>query len=213
MINGIIDTVIDVASPAITKWRSFFLIVSVALMSPDLDKVFSQNLYSIDVKSAVALLADLLSSSKALIASFLALMFYFVIPFINSWILKYIVEKNISVAEPLVNQIEKLRKSPKEEIERIIEESFDAKKAVASSSVKTIDINKERAEIISMACMMYLMPAIYLEVFNVFVFCGLLIAYAIIAYVLAKNILLTYLSNVAPYKVLEDYIKYVVLVK
>lgn len=213
MIQGIIDTVIETASPAITKWRSFFLIVSLILVSPELDKLFSQNFYSIDLKSSISLLGELLSSSKALMAAFLALLFYFVIPFINSWMLKYLISKNIPVAESLIDQIEKLRKSPKEDIERIIEESFDGKKAVASSSVKTIDVNKERAEIASMACTMYLVTSLCLGVFNIFVLASLLILYASVAYIISKDILISYLRNVAPYKVLEDYVKYVVLVK
>lgn len=213
MIDGIIDAVIDTASPAITKWRSFFLIVSLILASPVFDKVFSENLYSIDLKSSFFLFGDLLSSSKTLMAAFLALLFYFLVPFFNSWVLKYLVSKNISIAEPLVNQIEKLRKSSKEEIERIIVESFDAKKSIANTSVKTIDSNKERAEIVSMACIMYLVLSMYLGVLNVYFLLVLLIIYAVIAYVISKRILMDYLSNVAPYKVLEDYVKYVVLVK
>lgn len=213
MIDGIIDTVIDTASPAITKWRSFFLIVSLILVSPELENLFSENLYSIDLRSSFSLFADLLSSSKALMAAFLALLFYFLVPFFNSWTLKYLVSKKISVADPLVNQIEKLRKSPKEDIERIIEESFDAKKTIANRSVKTIDTNKERSEIISMACIMYLATSMFLGVFNILVLSGLAIMYAVVAYVVSKKILIDYLSNVAPYRVLEDYVKYVVLVR
>lgn len=213
MIDGIIDTVIDTASPAITKWRSFFLIVSLILVSPELETLFSENLYSIDLRNSFSLFADLLSSSKALMAAFLALLFYFLVPFFNSWTLKYLVSKKISVADPLVNQIEKLRKSPKEDIERIIEESFDAKKTIANRSVKTIDTNKERSEIISMACIMYLATSMFLGVFNILVLSGLAIMYAVVAYVVSKKILIDYLSNVAPYRVLEDYVKYVVLVR
>lgn len=213
MIDGIIDTVIDTASPAITKWRSFFLIVSLILVSPELENLFSENLYSIDLRNSFSLFADLLSSSKALMAAFLALLFYFLVPFFNSWTLKYLVSKKISVADPLVNQIEKLRKSPKEDIERIIEESFDAKKTIANRSVKTIDTNKERSEIISMACIMYLATSMFLGVFNILVLSGLAIMYAVVAYVVSKKILIDYLSNVAPYRVLEDYVKYVVLVR
>lgn len=213
MIDGVISAVIDTASPAITRWRSFFLIASLVLVSPELDKLFSQNLYSIDLKSAVSLLGDLLSSSKAILAAFLALLFYFVVPYINSWVLKYFVSKNILVAEPLINQIEKLRKLPKEDIERVIGESFDAKKSISRSAERAIDVNKERAEIASMACIMYLVTASYLAVFNALFMVGLLITYAVIVYIFSKKILIDYLKNVAPYKVLEDYIKYVVLVK
>lgn len=213
MIDGIIDTVLESASPAITKWRSFFVIVSLILVSPELDKLFSQNLYSIDLKSSVSLFGELLSSSKAIIAAILVFLFYIVIPLVNSRLLKYFISKHISIAEPLINQIENLRKSPKEDIDKIIEESFDAKKAIANASSKSINTQKERAEIVSMACMMYPVLSTYLGFFNVYITISILLSYVFVAYILSKNILIDYLKNVAPYKVLEDYVKYVVLVK
>lgn len=213
MIDGIIDTAIDAASPAITKWRSFFLIISLVLVSPELDNLFSQNIYLVDVKSSISLLGDLLSSSRLLIAAFLALFFYFIVPFINSWLLKYFASKNIIVAEPLISQIDKLKKCPKEEIESIIGESFEAKKEIAISADESISANKERTEIASMACMMYLFSSMYLEVFNYYLFLFLLITYVIFSYFISRKILIDYLKSIAPYKVLEDYVKYVVLVK
>ena len=213
MIDGIIDTAIDAASPAITKWRSFFLITSLVLVSPELDKLFSLDFYLVDIKSSVSLLGDLLSSSKLLTAGFLTLFFYFIVPFINSWLLKYFASKSITVAAPLISQIEKLKKYPKAEIESIIGESFEAKKEIAISAGESISTNKERTEIASMACMMYLFSSVYLEVFNYYLFLLLIITYVIFSYFISIKILIDYLKNIAPYKVLEDYVKYVVLVK
>ncbi|WNO09850.1 hypothetical protein [Teredinibacter sp. KSP-S5-2] len=213
MIDGIVDAIVETASPVITRWRTFFLIVSLVLTSPDLDKLFSQDFYLIDLKSLVALFGEILSSSKVVVAFFLAALCYFFLPFVNSYIIKFIISKNISIAGSLVERIECLRGSPKENIERVVEESFDAKKMVAKASIKSIDIYKESAETAFMVCIMYLVLSIYLKVVCIVLAILLVFGYILFAYVISRKILIEYLKNVAPYKVLEDYVKYFILVK
>ena len=213
MIEGVIAAVVDAASPAITRWRSFFLLVSLVLMSPELESVFSQNILSINLSSVVSLFGDLLSSSKALVAAGLALSFYFFVPLVNSFVLKCAISKSMRAARPLVEQLQELRASPKETIEKIIAESFDAKKETAKASALTIDADKVRAEVLAMACVQYFVAAIFLDVFCFYLFLALLIAYFFSAYILSRRILICYLRDVATYKVLEDYVKYLVLIK
>lgn len=213
MIDGIISAVIDSASPAITRWRTAFVILSLLLVSPKFEKIFALNFLLIDLKESIALFSDLLASSNTLAAVGIVLCFYIILPYVNYAILKFFTFKSVGMAEPLLKKIDQFRKNKKEEIERIIEESFDSKKEVANSSIVLIDKYKEISEIAAMSFAMYAIASFKLSVFNLYIGVFLMIIYIVSSYIVASKILIVYLKFVAPFKVMEDYIKYFILVK
>jgi len=213
MIDGIISSVIESASPAITKWRTSFLLLSLIFLSPELDKLFSVSLLSVDLMQSAAIFGDLLASSKVLFALVLSFFFYIFVPYINYGVLKYFTFKNIGLADPLLVKIDEIRKKKKEDIEKIIEESFDFMKERSKTSAIDIVLYKERSEIVIMSLIMYTISSLYLNVFNIYISVLLFSIYIFSSYISARKILLVYLKDVAPFKVLEDYVKYFVLVK
>jgi hypothetical protein len=213
MIDGIIKSVIDSASPAITKWRTAFLILALIFISPELDELFSVSLLSVNLKQLTLVFGDLLASSKALSALGISCCFYVFVPYVNYGVLRFFISKNIGSAEPLLEKIGEMRKNDKETIENIIEESFDVMKDKSNSSSIKIAQYKELSEISIMSLVMYLVSSLYLDVFNLYFAMMLFSVYVVASYFVSRTILLVYLRDVASFKVIEDYVKYFVLVK
>lgn len=213
MIDRVINSVLDSASPAITRWRTGFLLVGMIFLSPNLEILFATDLLLMDLEQSFSMLSDLLASSIAVVALALAGCFYILTPYLNYGVLLIFVNSNIQSAEPLLIKLESLRNKNREDIEKIIEESFDLQKGNAKAAEKLIFIYKQRAEIAIMSFMLYTICSLYLDVFSVYIAGGVVFFYLAACYWAARKVLLIYLRDIAPYKMLEDYIRYFVMVK
>lgn len=213
MIDTIINAVVDSASPAITRCRTAFLVISLVFLSPELDKLLAIDIFSVSLIQSASLFGDLLASSKAVVALGVALCFYIIAPYINYGMLLLFTKKSLSSAQPLLDKLEEIRAKKKDEIEKIIEESFDFHEDKAKSSSERIDRYRQRTEITMMSFVMYMISSLHLEVFNIYFGLAILAFYLVICYWVARNVLLIYIRDVATFKVLQDYVKYFVLVK
>lgn len=213
MIDSIINSIVETASPAITRWRTAFLIVCLLFVSPKTDKLFALDIESASLAECLSLFAELLSSSVAVIALLVAICFYMVAPYVNYLLLSYLTRKSIPSSKPLLDKVDELRAKDKNDIEKIIEESFDDQEIKAKHSIQLVDKYRLHTELAIMMLFFYMVASLHLHVFNLYVFAASILFYVFICFRSARLILLVYLRDVAPFRVLQDYVKYFVLVK
>lgn len=207
MIDRIVNSIVNSASPAITKLRTIFFTMSLILLSPQLDKIFSIDIISINVEVAVTLLTEVLVSSSILVAFVLCAFSYYILPYTVYFLIRCSIKINAKYASALIDEVENVRNKPKDEIEKLISERFDCQKYLAREAQKDIDKKRNMCEIFIYAPVLYVSTSIYLSVnlislsLVLFVICGAIVIY------ISRKILLVYLYAIAPYKIFEDYVE------
>lgn len=213
MIDRIIDSALDTATPSITKWRLAFLFLSLVLFSPKVHILFNENIFKISIENIGKNLTTILLSSNLSTTLLSIILILYVLPELLYFMLRRISEINIKNAEPLINELTKLRARPKNELEEIISSSFDTKQQLAKKSTNNLSNLKDYCEIAFLSPIFYIATSLHLEVFNYILALTIFILSLFIIYYISTKILIVYLRDIAPFRILEDYVKYVILIK
>ncbi len=213
MLEGLINSIVESASPAITKWRSFFLVVSLVLTSDDIGVLYSVDLMSVSLDKIISSTASIISNSKLVMFSIFSILFFIIAPYANYFFIHFNVKRTLLHADSLLNSLEVVRKKSKDEMDVLIADTFDSKKREAQKSELFISKLKIECELLVCGVFLYLATSIYLHVFNLMFFILVLVVAIVFTWMASRKILVIYLKDIAPYRILEDYIKYFVVVR
>lgn len=213
MIDRIINSVIDTASPLVTKWRVFFFLSTIFLVSPKFENTFNKDVFTLSISESLKHITEVLSSSSLLVSTIIAVSVFIILPQTLYLIQRKYVSINLGHAAPLVDGLEKLRTSPKSKLEELISSNFDFQKQLANDALRKIEELKKYGEVSFYAPFWYTTISLYLGVNNIFITAILILISLASLHIVARRVLLVYLRDIAPFRILEDYIKYVVLIK
>lgn len=211
MFDHVIESIIESASPLITKWRVLFCFLSLVCMSPHFYLLFETSFYKQNIKEFCEKIAEIILATNAWIAILIVITIVHVMPAALSSMLKILSQINIKKASPLIDQLIGLRKKSRNEIESLVATSFDFWKSKSMSATANINAIKEYCEVFSLITAFYITTSSYLAVFNWSVAVATITVFLVAVFFGARKILILYLRDIAPFRVLEDYLKYIIL--
>lgn len=207
MIDRFINSALDSASPAITKWRIIFCFVTMLFFSPNYYSLFQPMFYELSIQELSKTVVDVLLSTRSWVVALIVLFTLYIIPTVLYTTLRALSSLNIHLASPLINELIKLRKKSHHDLETLISTSFDTWKEKSKQAVSHIDNKKRYCELSSLSLVFYVTASLYHDVFNWIIALLLTLIYTVVIFFASRSILLLYLKDIAPYKVLEEYIK------
>lgn len=213
MIDHIINSAIDSASPAITRWRIVFCFLSIIFFSPNYYLLFQPLFYELSVQDLSKIIIEIFISTKSWVIAIIIIFVLYIIPTALYYILRKLSSFNVTLAEPLIDELINLRKKPHHELEDLISTYFDTWKETSDRAARSIENKKTYCELSSFVLFFYIAASMYLDVFSFVITSVLATAHICIIFFSSRSILISYLKRIAPFKVLEEHIKYVVLVR
>jgi len=213
VIDRAINSVIDSASPIISKWRIIFCALTMIFLSPEFSELYYPPFYELSIKELSVKVVDVMVSISTWLAVLVLVCTLYVIPAILFYFLRRLSSMNIRLAEPLIDELISLRKKTREEMEDLIAGYFDEWKERSLRAQLKIERRKELCEVSILAVFFYITVSLNLGVFNWLISILLVSVFLAVMLWVGYTVLLIYLRDVSPYKILEEYVKYFVLVK
>ena len=202
MIDRIVNSALDSASPLLIRWRVTFFFLSLVYMSPEFEELFRPLFYNLSLSEFWDKVTHVILSNKIWSAFIMAASVFYIIPSLIYYTLRKASSKNIKHAELLVDELVKFRKKTHSEIEDIVATSFEDWKCKALAAERDIEKLKNMCEASVFSALFYTFSSLVLNVLIAPLSITLFVVACGVLYWSSRKILLAYLRNIAMFRIL-----------
>lgn len=202
MIDKIIDSIFDLASPALTRLRITIFLISLIFLSPKFDEIFNQSPIKISLSELWSTTINIVTSIEATSLAISFLTTFYLAPFAIKHTLMALIKFHISHAESLTKEISAFSKSNMVTFKDIVKHDFENIRTKKENAIATIESKKNACEVLLLMTLLYFFSSMKNDVINLvflLIICTILLSSL---FYNSRSILIMYLKDVAKYKIL-----------